>query len=470
MHLGLRPQLLLLVSLLLGLAFVPLLWTTMTFTRVAMERTEHAAALQLGRSIGHAVADGQLAPKLLSPMVGLHVESMQDGATVHLGLPRPGVTEWTRFEQGVRDETSGKLLIWSGSRGNTGTAYVGVGIESRRAERHSFLGLLALYSGLLWVAVLLAIYVALTFLIVRPLDALGRVARRTTLGARAFEVPRLPARELESLAQSFHVMTERLLAEEAALKARIAEVKSSHERLEEAQERLLRAERLASVGRLAAGLSHELGNPIAAMMGLIDLLVQGGLSPDEERDFLKRLQRETERIHRILRDLLDFARPTSPSSAKLEEEPCTIDSALQETLSLVRPQKGFRGLDIDVDASVDLPQVTLSRSKLVQVLLNLLLNAADAMGGSGKITIRAFRLDEKQIELSVSDDGPGVPTNVRSRLFEPFATTKEVGKGTGLGLAVCRGLVEAAGGRIDLDDQYVPGARFRILLPASPVD
>jgi signal transduction histidine kinase len=468
MHLGLRPQLLLLVSLLLGLAFVPLLWTATTFTRVALERTEHAAALQLGRSMGRAIAEGQLEPKLLSPVVGLHVEG-EHGASIRLGLPRPAVTEWTRFEHGLRDEHDNGLVIWSGSRGNTGTAYVGVAIESRRAERQSILGLLALYSGLLWVSVLLAIYIALTFLIVRPLDALGRVARRTTQGARTFEIPRLPARELESLAQSFHVMTERLLAEEAALKTRIDEVKASHERLEEAQERLLRAERLASVGRLAAGLSHELGNPIAAMMGLIDLLLQGGFSPDEERDFLKRLQRETERIHRILRDLLDFARPTSPSNVKLEEEPSTIESALQETLSLVRPQKGFRGLEIEVDANAQLPLVKLSRSKLVQVLLNLLLNAADALGGTGKISIRALRLNDKQVELTVSDDGPGVPADLRARLFEPFATTKEVGKGTGLGLAVCRGLVEGAGGRIDLDDQYQGGARFRIHLPVAEV-
>jgi signal transduction histidine kinase len=466
MRLGLRPLLLLLVSLLLGLAFVPLLWTATTFTRVGLERTEQAAAFQLGQSIGRAVAEGKLEPTLLAPMAGLQFER-RDGTRVQLGQTRPRNVEWTRFAQGLRDESSGKRVIWSGSRGNAGVAYVGLTIEPRRAERQSILGLLALYSGLLWAFVLLAIYVALTFSIVRPLDALGSAARRITHGVRPFEVPRLPARELESLAQSFHVMTERLLAEEAALKMRIAEVKDSHERLKEAQEHLLRAERLASVGRLAAGLSHELGNPIAAMMGLIDLLVQGGLAPDEERDFLLRLQRETDRIHRILRDLLDFARPTATSSTQLEEQRCAIDEAVQETLSLIRPQKGFRDVAIDVDVPSELPQVALARPKLVQVLLNLLLNATDALGGSGKIAIRAGLFDTRTVELTVSDDGPGVPAALRSRLFEPFTTTKEVGKGTGLGLAVCRGLVEGAGGRIDLDEGYGSGARFRIRLPVG---
>jgi signal transduction histidine kinase len=274
----------------------------------------------------------------------------------------------------------------------------------------------------------------------------------------------MPARELTSLGQSFHVMTEQLFEEEQALKTRINEVNESNELLKQAQERLLRSERLASVGRLAAGLAHELGNPISAMMGLSELLVQGGLSKEEERDFLRRIQRETDRVHRILRDLLDFARPTTKSNTETDEEPGDIRQAINETLGLIRPQKAFREIAIEVALAPELPLVTLPRSKLVQVLLNLLLNAADALATPGKVVISAVVKNATLVELAVTDDGTGVPTAIRQSLFEPFVTTKEVGKGTGLGLAVCRGLVESAGGSITLDEEHQPGARFLLTL------
>jgi signal transduction histidine kinase len=321
--------------------------------------------------------------------------------------------------------------------------------------------------GLLGVGLLLAIYVALTFLIVRPLDELGRAARRVTQGTRPLEVPRLPARELASLGRSLEVMTERLLAEEQALKTRITEVHETNERLKHAQERLLRSERLASVGRLAAGLAHELGNPISAMLGLEELLIQGGLTPTEERDFVQRIHRETERVHRILRDLLDFARPSTTSSQNESEEPGDVLKAIEETLALVRPQKAFRELRVTTALPPVLPLVTLARPKLVQVLLNLLLNAADALPRTGEVRIVAEVSTPTEIALAVEDDGPGVTSAIREHLFEPFVTTKDIGKGTGLGLAVCRGLIEGAGGSIALDERYERGARFIVKLPRA---
>lgn len=461
---GLRPQLLLLVSLLLGLAFVPIFWTAATFTRVSLQRSERAAALHLGQALGRAVAAGQLDPELLPPVQGLTF-NRRDGTVLRLGESVPlALLASDPIENGV-DATTNPKLIWSVSRGNEGLAYVGVSLEQRKQERQSFVGLMALYMGLLGVGLLLAIYLALTFLIVRPLDALGQAAHRVTRGIRPFELPKLPARELSSLGQSFHVMTERLLAEEEALKKRVAEVNEANERLKQAQERLLRSERLASVGRLAAGLAHEVGNPIAAMMGLEELLLQGGLTKAEERDFLQRIARETERVHRILRDLLDFARPTQHPTSDADEEPGEVEFAIEETLSLVRPQKAFRELSIEVKLDADLPLVRLSRARLVQVLLNLLLNAADALGPAGKIVIFARKVEDGSVEVSVSDNGPGVPDAIKPTLFEPFVTTKDVGKGTGLGLAVCRGLVEGAGGSIGLDEGHRSGARFLLKLP-----
>jgi signal transduction histidine kinase len=225
----------------------------------------------------------------------------------------------------------------------------------------------------------------------------------------------------------------------------------------------VRSERLASVGRLAAGLAHEVGNPTSALIGMQDLLLEGGLDEATQRDFLQRMRRETERINRILRDLLQFARPAAAPEGR-DREPGNVEAAVYDTVTLVSPQKSMKDVALEVDVFPDLPLVSMSREHLVQVLLNLLLNAADACGERGRIVVRAAPVSQG-VRIVVEDTGPGVAPNVRDRLFEPFVTTKDVGKGTGLGLAVCRGLVEADGGTIVLDAEYTKGARFVIELP-----
>ncbi len=238
--------------------------------------------------------------------------------------------------------------------------------------------------------------------------------------------------------------------------------------LTRAQERLVRSERLASVGRLAAGLAHEIGNPISAILGFQDLLLMGGLSPEEERDFTERTKRETERIHKVLRDLLDFARPAAQPRLAEPERPCSVADAVTDAVALVRPQKDWKGIDLSTDLGGGLPLVTLNHERLVQVLLNLLLNAGDVVPKEGgHVVVRASRTPEKHVRIEVEDDGPGIAPDIEPRLFEPFATTKDVGKGTGLGLAVCRGLVESAGGTITAEKGALGGARFVIDLPAA---
>jgi signal transduction histidine kinase len=325
----------------------------------------------------------------------------------------------------------------------------------------------ALYTGIVALALLVFAYISMTRLVVSPIDHLSRAARRVAEGARRLEAPRRGARELVELGSSLETMTEKLVAEEAALRAKIAEVERYAGDLARAQERLVRSERLASVGRLAAGLAHEVGNPIAAILGFEELLLQGGLDPAEERDFLQRMKRETERIHRILRDLLDFARPAA-QRAEGEPEPAgDVREAVADVISLVRPQKAFRDVEIRADVAPDVPRVTLSHQRIVQVLLNLLLNAADA-APRGHVDVRAARAGDGKVRVEVEDDGPGIAPAVRDRLFEPFVTTKPVGQGTGLGLAVCRGLVESEGGSLGVEPGDRGGARFMIDLPEAP--
>ena len=326
--------------------------------------------------------------------------------------------------------------------------------------------LLGLYSLLVGLVLLVAAYFALTRLIVRPLDELARAAERVATGARRFSVPESGARELTELGRNLHTMTEHLIREEQALRAKVDEVERATVSLREAQDRLIRSERLASVGRLAAGLAHEVGNPIAALLGFEDLLLEGGLDAAEQHDFLQRMRKETERINRILRDLLQFARPAQAHELARAGQG-DVAAAVTDMAALITPQKAMRGVELDLSIPDGLPSVALGDEQLMQLVLNLVLNAVDALDGGGRVRVSALPRAEGGVRLIVEDDGPGVALAVRERLFEPFVSTKEVGKGTGLGLAVCRGLVEAVGGSIALDLAFTSGARFVVELPAA---
>jgi signal transduction histidine kinase len=318
-------------------------------------------------------------------------------------------------------------------------------------------------------ALLVFAYFALTRLIVRPIEGLVRAADRVASARAVLDVPRAGARELHELGKSVEAMTSRLIADETTLRGKVDELTHTTQRLTETRSQLVRSERLASVGRLSAGIAHEIGNPIAAILGMEDLLLDGDLPPETQKDFIVRMKKETERIHGVVRDLLDFARPekAEPASGG-PAEPADVKDVVKDVLALIRPQSSFRALTLETKLG-DAPLfVRLSAARLTQVLLNLVLNAGDAAteSASKRVTIRAARALDRVV-LEVEDNGPGIAPSIREKLFEPFVTTKEVGTGTGLGLAVCRGIVEFAGGEITLDDTYSGGARFVVSLPVA---
>ncbi len=477
---GLRLQILLLLGGLLLLAFIPLFFAVATYTSVTLQQLRVGHARALGRAISAHVAEarssrsGEDLMSLLRAEIGTEgVEAIGvyrttgerlaatgDPAAVN-DLPRAGVAN-----REALNEVSGKTSVLTVTvPSQVGPVVAVLRIDDQSARAAPLVRLVGLYTALVALALLVIAYFALTRLIVRPLDALARAAERVAGGARRLAVPKTSVRELAELGSSLGIMTERLLQEEDKLRTKIDEVERATLRLKEAQDRLVRSERLASVGRLAAGLAHEIGNPISALMGLEDLVLAGGLSPEEEHDFLVRMRKETERIHRILRDLLQFARPAAqPLTGEEEPEPGDVDTAARDTAALVAPQRNLQEVSLKLDVAVGLPAVTLGHEQLMQVILNLVMNAADAVGAGGNIRIAAARSGDT-VRLLVEDDGPGVDSRVRAQLFEPFVTTKDVGKGTGLGLAVCRGLVEAAGGNITLDTDYARGARFIVELP-----
>lgn len=229
-------------------------------------------------------------------------------------------------------------------------------------------------------------------------------------------------------------------------------------KLRDAHDQLARSERLASVGRLASGVAHEVGNPLAAIMGFAEVLRDPDIPRDERIDLAGRIVRETARMHALLRELLDYARPVQN-----EIEPVRISEVVAAALSLVEHDPRWRGLRVEQDLAADLPPAAAGASQLVQVVVNLLLNAADAIGNSGRVGIFAHRSGDF-LEACVSDSGPGVSPEIRERIFEPFVTSKAAGQGTGLGLAICQAIVESYGGSIALANKPGWGATFVIRL------
>jgi len=285
-------------------------------------------------------------------------------------------------------------------------------------------------------------YFVLTQLVVRPLQTVQTATARVTAGDWEQEIEPTGSREVSALAAAFNQMTASLASQ---------------------REQLIRTEKLASVGQLAAGVAHEIGNPLAAILGFVDLLRAGvdhPVSPAEQRDMLDRVKTETQRIHRTIEDLLAYSRPSREEAA-----PTDAVKILRASQGLLEPQKRFRMVRVVTESPDTWTRVVVSPGRLQQVFVNLLLNAADAMDGEGTVTVSCSAA-ERRVRISFTDSGPGVPSELRRKIFDPFFTTKPVGQGTGLGLAISRSILETFGGGLELGSNGGPGATFVVTLPA----
>ena len=300
----------------------------------------------------------------------------------------------------------------------------------------------------------LVLFVALvvTRYVIRPVEAMQRAAAQASEGDLSVRLAGEGARELASLASSFNEMT-------AAVQNQLSRLERQRQELATSREVLIRSEKLASVGRLAAGVAHEVGNPLQSIVGFTEIMLSGDISAEERADFLQRVRHETERIHHIIRELLDFARPMQD-----EPEPVKLAQVVEQSLQLVGPQRRLKAVAVKCEGLEEMPPVASSSQRLIQVLVNLLLNAADAMKGEGRITIvGTYHEAEGMGEITVSNDGPPILEQHRDQIFDPFFTTKDPGQGTGLGLSVACSIIERHGGTLELMSGNPP--TFSIQLP-----
>ncbi|MDE2112075.1 MAG: HAMP domain-containing protein [Alphaproteobacteria bacterium] len=314
-------------------------------------------------------------------------------------------------------------------------------------------------------------------LIFLPLRDLESGAKNISSGNLEQQIPVRSEDEFGRLAGSFNAMTVALRHSRAELRewARTLEQKVERrtEQLRIAQAEAAQGEKLASVGLLASGIAHELNNPLTGVLTFSHLLREKMPDGSQDAEDMDLVIRETKRCAVIIRRLLDFAR-----DKPLEKKFADLNQIIKETTRFVERPAHLNNIDISLDLDPALPEIWGDPDQMKQVVMNLLVNAQHAIDGEGSIVIRTRRLPQPKalqagatpvpaVELSIRDTGCGISKENLGRIFDPFFTTKEVGIGTGLGLSVTHGIVEAHGGTIELESEVGKGSTFRVYLPLT---
>ncbi len=336
-------------------------------------------------------------------------------------------------------------------------------------ERRVFLAV-TVVGGLVLVA---ALYLILGRILARPLSRLAEAMAAVESGAldraaipgtgREDEIGTV-ARGLDAMLARIRGFSRELQEEVDAATADLARKNRAlaelNDLLIEARRDLGAKEQLAALGQLSGTIAHELGNPLNAMSGNVQLLARAPACPPEMRDGLLAIEGEVKRMTGIIRRFLDSARALAP-----EPEPVDVRSLVDEALSLSVSAEARGRLEVVRDVPPEIGRVTVDPSLVRHVLANFVSNALDAMPQGGRLTVRARR-DGGDLAISVSDTGPGISAEERKHIFEPFYTTKKPGKGTGLGLAICREIASALKGHVDVESRPGAGATFTLLVPA----
>ncbi|MFM8441340.1 MAG: ATP-binding protein [Acidobacteriota bacterium] len=281
----------------------------------------------------------------------------------------------------------------------------------------------------------------------RPLRRITVAAVKVTSGEHGAQVEtRATNDEIGILGDAFNSMS-RKMAEDIA-------------RLENITSQLMRTEKLAAIGRLSAGVSHEINNPLSAMLGAVRLLLdRDGLDPHVQTE-LRRISQQIERLSKVATDLMDFA--SSRPSVKTSVD---INTLIIDTLRILSFDPRFKTFAVTTELSRNLPRVFADPERMQQVFLNILLNAKDAMDEGGLLVIKSD-VDGEFVKIEMSDDGVGLPKDDETKIFDPFFSTKPEGDGTGLGLAVCFGIVTDHKGTISAKRNIPHGATFIVRLPS----
>jgi two-component system NtrC family sensor kinase len=346
-----------------------------------------------------------------------------------------------------------------------GMLYVGIPEDPFLAVRTSMMLTFLLVAGI-GVAVVLALTYFITRSMILPLEEMVKASNRIAAGDLDHSVSITSHDEIGILANSFNKM----LASIKTMKLELEEwgrtleekVNKRTEELVAVQMQMAQSEKLASIGRLAAGVAHEINNPLGGILTFSMLALEDCDADHPMKQSLEVIVKQTLRCRETVKGLLDFARQSSSSPSATE-----VNTVVDKTLLLLENQASFQNIRTVRSFTPDLPPVLLDAGQLQQVIINIVINAADAMEENGVLTLETSKAPNGQeILIRISDTGKGIPEEIRPLIFEPFFTTKKVGKGTGLGLSIVHGIVTRAGGKIEVASSS-KGTTFTIRLPIA---
>lgn len=339
--------------------------------------------------------------------------------------------------------------------------------------------------------------------ILKPIRKLVTATESIAQGEYRLSLAEENRNEIGQLTFAFRRMADRIDEHQKKLEQQIRALEALNRELQQSQREVLASEKLAMVGKLAAGIAHEIGNPLSAILGYISLLQKQGTSSSEAHDYLLRVEKELNRINNTIRGLLDFSRVQ-----KVEITTIAVKELIEDSLALVAHQKRFEHITVTFHAEEDLWPVKVDAQQFTQVILNLLLNAGEAIRGKGEVMVAADRAvlrsttltcfaprsrevwspqvpdfgfwakevvleqpapdtETPVVRIVVADNGEGINADNLPRIFDPFFTTRQPGTGTGLGLAVCARIVESCRGTLLVRSRPGEGTAFLILLPAE---
>ncbi len=303
----------------------------------------------------------------------------------------------------------------------------------------------------------------LSRIVVKPVNRLLKATEKITGGQYGQRLTVSGSAELARLAHAFNEMASALQNKDQQVAEQMTALEKANSDLRQAREETIRTEKMASIGLLAAGMAHEIGTPLASIMGYAEL--SAGEQPDNSaiQDYSRRITDDCTRIDRIVRGLLDYSRPRTPG-----DENADVRNVVLSTVDLMTQQGVFKQLNLRMEIDEGLLPARCDQHQLQQVVINLLLNSRDATPAGGTITIRGGR-DGAHIRLDVLDSGAGISDESIKHIFDPFFTTKPPGKGTGLGLAISARIIDGFGGRITVASRVDKGSCFSVWLPLAHV-
>ncbi|HEX9022392.1 MAG TPA: ATP-binding protein [Geobacteraceae bacterium] len=416
-----------------------------------------------------------------------------------------GLTEALRTggESSVFSRDGGVIYRYAPIRGKTGTvgaARLALSLAGENERLNRSRQIFLAYFILDFFLLLAFGSFLLSRIVVVPVRKLLAATERISAGDYGHSVPVPGGAEIAELAESFNGMVAALRGKREEAEAYMKSLEKANLELEAAREEAIRTEKMASIGLLAAGMAHEIGTPLAAIIGYAGILRDELADDDAKADYLRRIEHDASRIDRIVRDLLNYARPTAAQYENVD-----VDSLLRETLDMLERQGIFKRIRTTLDVETGIPPICVDRNQLMQVLINLMVNARDAMPQGGELTVRAYtgelRIDSPKspahppaaimgrrkedfqgafrasflsgrsfancVKIDICDNGTGIDEQHLGKIFDPFFTTKEPGKGTGLGLSISARIIDSFGGRITVESAKGEGTRLTVWLPAS---